>query len=112
MLTQPFPTGDFETVRSSLELVFASSGRSARDQLKRALDEMANIVALLGCIPIGRKILFRPLLAQNAEVSPTPFLRLVLIRYSKLTEQYFRGGFLFEAVRRGRRRDVLAFGGR
>lgn len=41
---------------------------------------------------ITRKILFRPTMAKHAE--------------------YFRGGFMFELVKRGKHGDVLAFGGR
>lgn len=61
--------GEISEIRSKLELVFASAGPSSRDRLRRALDELAGIVKLLGCISIGKKVLFRPTLAHNAEVS-------------------------------------------
>lgn len=61
--------GDFSDIRSKLELVFASLGPAKRDHLKKGLDELAGIVKLLGCISIGRKVLFRPTLAHNAAVS-------------------------------------------
>ena len=67
--TKLITSGDFYEVRSKLELVFASASPSSRDRLRQALDELAGIVKLLGSISIGRKILFRPTLAHNAEVS-------------------------------------------
>lgn len=62
------PSGDFFEVRKKLEAVFMSAPSSVNRQLRTALDEMEGIVKLLGHIQIGRKIVFRPTLAHNAEV--------------------------------------------
>ena len=90
-------------------MVFASVSSHTRRRLQEALDEMNEIVKLLGTIQIGRRLLFKPILASNAEVSS--------IRsrgYLKLRLQLFRGGFMFECVQTSKRmtQDVLAYGGR
>jgi len=61
--------GDFQEARTKLELIFASASSDTRRRLKEALDEMDEIVKLLGTIQIGRRLLFKPILATNAEVS-------------------------------------------
>jgi hypothetical protein len=50
-------------------MVFASASSHTRRRLQEALDEMDDIVKLLGTIQIGRRLLFKPILATNAEVS-------------------------------------------
>lgn len=50
-------------------MIFASASSDTRRRLKEALDEMDEIVRLLDAIQIGRKLLFKPILATNAEVS-------------------------------------------
>jgi hypothetical protein len=60
--------GDFFEVRKKLETVFVSAPSALNRRLRTALDEMEGIIKLLGHIQIGRKIVFRPTLAQNAEV--------------------------------------------
>jgi hypothetical protein len=90
-------------------MVFASASSHTRRRLQEALDEMDEIVKLLGSIQIGRRLLFKPILATNAEVSP-----IKSMRYLKLISQLFRGGFMFECVQTSKRmtQDVLAYGGR
>ena len=50
-------------------MIFASASSETRRRLKEALDEMDEIVKLLETIQIGRRLLFKPILATNAEVS-------------------------------------------
>ncbi|ORX40873.1 kinase-like domain-containing protein [Kockovaella imperatae] len=79
---------DFDTVRGRLEGLFSSGKR----KLSPVFDNMATIIRLARACGVSRKIVFRPTLARNAE--------------------FFRGGFMFECVRRGKQREVMAFGGR
>lgn len=69
-----------------------SSFTSSRRKLTAALEEVNTIIKFARACGITRKILFRPTMAKHAE--------------------YFRGGFMFELVKRGKHGDVLAFGGR
>lgn len=75
-------------MRRTVENSFTSSRR----KLAAALDEINTIIKFARACGITRKILFRPTMAKHAE--------------------YFRGGFMFELVKRGKHGDVLAFGGR
>lgn len=75
-------------MRRTVENSFTSSRR----KLAAALDEINTIIKFARATGITRKILFRPTMAKHAE--------------------YFRGGFMFELVKRGKHGDVLAFGGR
>ncbi|EAL17471.1 hypothetical protein CNBM1630 [Cryptococcus deneoformans B-3501A] len=82
--------GDFEVVRKRLESIFTST--SAKRKLDTALDDMANVINSARACGVARKILFRPTLAKHSE--------------------FFRGGFMFECVRKGKQKDVVAYGGR
>lgn len=53
---------------------------------------MANVINSARACGVARKILFRPTLAKHSE--------------------FFRGGFMFECVRKGKQKDVVAYGGR
>lgn len=75
-------------MRRTIEGTFSSSRR----KLGAAMDEIGTIIKLARATGISRKILFQPTLVKHAE--------------------YFRGGFMFELVRRGKHGDVLAYGGR
>ncbi|WVQ86282.1 hypothetical protein IAT38_008450 [Cryptococcus sp. DSM 104549] len=83
--------GDFDVVRKKLELMFPSQTGPKR-RLTIALDNMASVIGLAKMCGVTRKILFRPTLAKHAE--------------------FFRGGFIFECVRKGKQREVIAYGGR
>ncbi|ORY27989.1 hypothetical protein BCR39DRAFT_588886 [Naematelia encephala] len=87
-LEQCCQAGDFEQIRGKIETVFPASRR----KLTAALDETAAIIKLGRACGITRKIVFRPTLSRNAE--------------------FFRGGFMFECVRRTKQREIIAFGGR
>jgi translation initiation factor 2-alpha kinase 4 len=75
-------------MRHNLEETFPA----ARRKLAGPLDELETIISLARACGVTRKILFRPTLSRGAEC--------------------FRGGFIFECVRRGRGGDAVAFGGR
>ncbi|RXK39365.1 PEK/GCN2 protein kinase [Tremella mesenterica] len=81
---------EFEAVRSKLESHFSTSSTALK--LSKALEETSQVITLARSFGIARKIVFRPTLSKHAE--------------------FFRGGFMFECVRRGRQGDVVAFGGR
>ncbi|KIY32862.1 PEK/GCN2 protein kinase [Cryptococcus gattii E566] len=83
-------TGDFEVVRKRLESIFTLAG--AKRKLAIALDDMANVINSARACGVSRKILFRPTLAKHSE--------------------FFRGGFMFECVKKGKQKDVVAYGGR
>lgn len=87
-LEQCSTPGDFHHVRAKLEEIFPSSRR----KLLTAMDEIAAVITFARSSGVTRKIVFRPTLSRNAE--------------------FFRGGFMFECVRRGKHNEVLAFGGR
>ena len=57
-------------------MVFATASSDTKRRLQDALDEMDEIVKLLSTLQIGRRILFKPCLVANAEVSSTVRLRL------------------------------------
>jgi translation initiation factor 2-alpha kinase 4 len=97
---------DLGIVRAKLEALFPSS----KKRLTAALDNMTTIVNLARACGVSRKILFRPTLSRNAEVRPARPQNRFAVELT--TKQFFRGGFMFECVRRGRQRDVIAFGGR
>lgn len=61
-------------------------------KLAIALDDMANVINSARACGVSRKILFRPTLAKHSE--------------------FFRGGFMFECVKKGKQKDVVAYGGR
>ncbi|KAK8850742.1 hypothetical protein IAR55_004662 [Kwoniella newhampshirensis] len=79
---------DFQAVKTRLEGLFPSDRR----KLSNALDNIDAIIKLARSCGVSRRILFRPTLARHSE--------------------FFRGGFMFECVRRGKQRDVIAYGGR
>lgn len=56
---------DFDVLRRKVEETFTSS----RSKLKAALDEIATVIQLSRLCGVRRKILFRPTLSKNAEVS-------------------------------------------
>nr|XP_019050908.1 PEK/GCN2 protein kinase [Kwoniella bestiolae CBS 10118]OCF29838.1 PEK/GCN2 protein kinase [Kwoniella bestiolae CBS 10118] len=79
---------EFEQVRAKLESLFPSSKR----KLTAAFEDMSSVIKLAKSFGVSRKIIFRPTLAKHSE--------------------FFRGGFMFECVRRGKQKEVVAFGGR
>ncbi|WVF67821.1 hypothetical protein IAT40_002582 [Kwoniella sp. CBS 6097] len=79
---------EFDKVRSKLEALFPSS----RTHLATAFEDMNNVIRLARAFGVNRRILFRPTLARHAE--------------------FFNGGLMFECVRRGKQKEVIAFGGR
>ncbi|OXG72558.1 eukaryotic translation initiation factor 2-alpha kinase [Cryptococcus neoformans Gb118] len=81
---------DFQVVRKRLESIFTSA--SAKRKLATALDDMTNVINSARACGVARKILFRPTLAKHSE--------------------FFRGGFMFECVRKGKQKEVVAYGGR
>ncbi|KAK4689653.1 eukaryotic translation initiation factor 2-alpha kinase 4, partial [Tremellales sp. Uapishka_1] len=81
-------TDDIDAVKNKLGTLFPASN----EQLAVAIEEIETIVKLARAFGVERRILFRPTLAKNVE--------------------FFRGGFMFQCVRRGKQRDVVAFGGR
>jgi translation initiation factor 2-alpha kinase 4 len=86
-----FVADEFGVVRAKLQAVFTSN--VSRRRLAPALEELESVVRLAHAAGVERRIIFRPTLARHAEM--------------------FRGGFLFEVVRRGKAtREVLAWGGR
>ncbi|KAL7420933.1 eukaryotic translation initiation factor 2-alpha kinase [Cryptotrichosporon argae] len=87
-LEQCTVTDEFGVVRRKLESVFSASRR----KLSQAIDEVAVILQLARACGVNRRILFRPTLSRNAE--------------------FFRGGFMFEVVRRAKQKEIVAFGGR
>ncbi|ODN77808.1 hypothetical protein L202_04931 [Cryptococcus amylolentus CBS 6039] len=82
--------GDFDVVRKRLETLFASG--PAKRRLAGAMDDMAKVIDATRACGVQRKILFRPTLAKHSE--------------------FFRGGLMFECVRRGKQKEVVAYGGR
>lgn len=86
--------GDFNLIRHRLESLFPNAKR----KMQPAFEALERIIALARSCGVSRKIIFRPTLARNAE--------------------FFRGGFMFECVKRGRSskdgklRELIAFGGR
>ncbi|OCF54570.1 PEK/GCN2 protein kinase [Kwoniella mangroviensis CBS 10435] len=79
---------EFEAVRTRLESLFPSAKR----KLDIAFEDISSVIKLARSFGISRKIVFRPTLAKHSE--------------------FFRGGFMFECVRRGKQKEVIAFGGR
>ncbi|KAI9637172.1 kinase-like domain-containing protein [Dioszegia hungarica] len=81
---------EVHVVRAKLENIFTSA--SSRRRLAPALEELETVLQLAKAAGVSRRILFRPTMSRHAD--------------------YFRGGFMFECVRRGKSRDILAYGGR
>nr|XP_019007722.1 PEK/GCN2 protein kinase [Kwoniella pini CBS 10737]OCF46503.1 PEK/GCN2 protein kinase [Kwoniella pini CBS 10737] len=79
---------EFELVKGKLESLFPSSKR----KLAVAFDDMSTVIKLARAFGVTRRIVFRPTLARHSE--------------------FFRGGFMFECVRRGKQKEVVAYGGR
>ncbi|WWC65005.1 uncharacterized protein I303_107619 [Kwoniella dejecticola CBS 10117] len=79
---------DFDLVRAKLESLFPSSKR----QLAIGFEDISNVIKLARSFGVTRRIVFRPTLARHSE--------------------FFRGGFMFECVRRGKQKEVVAYGGR
>ncbi|WWC92548.1 uncharacterized protein L201_007507 [Kwoniella dendrophila CBS 6074] len=79
---------EFDLVRHKLESLFPSSKR----KLATAFEDMSSVIKLARSFGVTRKIVFRPTLARHSE--------------------FFRGGFMFECVRRGKQKEVVAYGGR
>ncbi|WVQ95416.1 hypothetical protein IAU59_002513 [Kwoniella sp. CBS 9459] len=78
----------FDKVRTRLETLFPSS----KARLASAFEDMDNVMKLARSFGVNRRILFRPTLAKHSE--------------------FFRGGLMFECVKRGKHKEVIAFGGR
>lgn len=95
---------DFAILRPKLE----NMQQSAKRRLGPALDEVDAILKLAKACGVGRRILLRPTLSRNAEVREYTSV----LSSTDGEEQFFRGGFMFECVRRGKQREIVAFGGR
>ncbi|OCF45594.1 PEK/GCN2 protein kinase [Kwoniella heveanensis CBS 569] len=79
---------EFDQVRVKLVALFPS----AKARLAKAFENMENVIKLARSFGVNRRILFRPTLARYSE--------------------FFHDGVMFECVRRGKHKEVLAFGGR
>ncbi|WVR08793.1 hypothetical protein IAU60_005851 [Kwoniella sp. DSM 27419] len=79
---------DFDKVRFKLESLFPP----AKGSLAPAFEELATVIRLARAFGVSRRILFRPTLARRSE--------------------FFRGGVMFECVKRSKQSEVIAFGGR
>ncbi|WRT70924.1 uncharacterized protein IL334_007923 [Kwoniella shivajii] len=79
---------DFDLVRHKLDSLFPLSKR----KLASAFEEMSSVIKLARSFGVSRRIVFRPTMAKHSE--------------------FFRGGFMFECVRRGKQKEVIAYGGR
>nr|ODN99778.1 PEK/GCN2 protein kinase [Cryptococcus depauperatus CBS 7855] len=82
--------GDFEIVRKKLECIFTST--SSKRKLASAMDEISNVINSARACGVTRKILFKPTLSRHVE--------------------FFRGGFMFECVKKGKQKEMVAYGGR
>lgn len=79
---------DFSTVRTRLIGLFPG----ARSRLQQAFDEIQQVIRYTKALGVSRAILLRPTIQRRAEAH--------------------RGGIMFECVRRDKRRDIIALGGR
>ncbi|KAG0224647.1 hypothetical protein BGW42_004971 [Actinomortierella wolfii] len=82
--------GDLETVAKSLEELVTSDPMSTR--LKEGLDELRLLLTYCKHLGVRHKIIFYPLLMYN--------------------NNYYKGGFMFQAIQDAKRKDILAGGGR
>ncbi|EPQ30765.1 uncharacterized protein PFL1_01666 [Pseudozyma flocculosa PF-1] len=80
---------ELKTVHGRLERLFPTEHRS---RVSKAVAEIAGVAATAQHFGVQRRFLFTPLLAQSSNL--------------------YRGGVFFTVVRAGKRRDVVAAGGR
>ncbi|KAF9969485.1 hypothetical protein BGZ73_008146 [Actinomortierella ambigua] len=82
--------GDLEMVAKSLEELITSEPMCSR--LKEGLDELRLLLNYCKHLGVRHKITFHPLLMHN--------------------NNYYKGGFMFQAINDAKRKDILAGGGR
>lgn len=80
--------GEFETIRQVLEETFPQFKR----KFHQAFDEISTVIRLARSSGVKRKILFRPTVSKRSE--------------------YYRGGIMFECVRKGKQNEIVGYGGR
>lgn len=87
-LARASPVGEFEAVRQVLEETFPQFKR----KFASAFEEISTVIRYARSSGVKRKIVFRPTLSKHSE--------------------YYRGGIMFECVRKGKQSEVVGYGGR